>query len=108
MLHRFSSSIPVDADPASGPPRFAVDRMTPVGAPHGLECEVQRELLSQPHLRFSSLVVRRLQNGVCLQGVLEADDDAPDVVSVAQRIAGVDQVLNHLLVSTCCTRPAKG
>lgn len=107
MVNRFSTTS-IDADMVSAPPQFAVERVTPVTLPHRLECEVRRELLSQPHLRFSSLVVRRLENGVCLQGVLEADDNAPDVVSIAQRVAGVDQVLNHLLVSGCSEVPRKG
>jgi osmotically-inducible protein OsmY len=106
MMHRFSS-VPADLDTAVVPPRFASETVIPAPMPHQIECEVQRALMSHPHLRFSSLVVRRLENGVCLTGVLEADDDAPDVVSIAQRVQGVDQVLNRLLVSEKC-RPQKG
>lgn len=65
---------------------------------HELEQSVQRELLSQPGLDFSSLVVRRIPGGVCLEGVLEATDEADDVASLVQRVAGVDQVLNHLVI----------
>lgn len=107
MLNRFSS-MPNEAEPVAAPPRFASESLTPGISPHRLEREVQRQLLAEPHLKFSSLVVRRLENGVCLQGVLEADADAPDVVSLVQRIAGVDQVLNHLLVASNCDRPRKG
>ncbi|MEX0703655.1 MAG: BON domain-containing protein [Planctomycetales bacterium] len=74
--------------------------------PHDLEHAVRRELLSQPGLRFSSLVVRRLPNGVCLEGVLEAEDDSPDIRSLVRRVAGVDQVLNHL-VTYCPPRPPR-
>lgn len=73
--------------------------------PHQIECDVQRELLSHPGLHFSSLVVRRMEGGVCLQGVLSADDNAPDVASVAQRVAGVKLVLNRLVDTG---RPPKG
>ena len=68
---------------------------------HRIEEEVQRELLGQAELRFSSLVVRRVPGGVCLEGVLEADDvDAASssVCGLARRVAGVQDVLNHLVV----------
>lgn len=60
--------------------------------------DVRRELLSRPGLRFSSLVVRRVQNGVCLEGVLEANKGDDDVCGLARSVAGVDRVLNHLVV----------
>lgn len=66
--------------------------------PHRLEQSVQRVLLGHPRLRFSSLVVRRIRDGICLEGVLEADKNLPDVTSLAQRVAGVDKVLNHLVI----------
>ena len=66
--------------------------------PHRIEEDVQRELLGHAGLKFSSLVVRRIRNGVCLEGVLEADDDAPDVGTLAQTVVGVEEVLNHLVV----------
>jgi len=69
------------------------------GAPHRVEQDVQRELLAHPRFRFSSLVVRRIDDGVCLQGVVESDDNAPDISSIAQRVAGVNQVLNRLVVT---------
>ena len=66
--------------------------------PHHIEQEVQRRLLAEPELRFSSLVIRRTPNGVCLEGVLEAEDDTPDVCALVRKVAGVDEVLNHLVV----------
>jgi hypothetical protein len=57
---------------------------------------VQRHLLSHPDLRFSSLVIRRIPNGVCLEGVLEQGD--LDVSNLARNVAGVDEVLNHLVI----------
>ena len=76
--------------------------------PHRLEQEVQRKLLAHPRLKFSSLVIRRIENGVCLEGVLEADDDAPDVIGLAQKVAGVEEVLNHLVIRRPHRPPAKG
>jgi hypothetical protein len=67
------------------------------GAPHRLEQAVQRYLLSHPKLRFSTLVIRRIPNGVCLQGVLEDSVDL-DVCNLARSVAGVNEVLNHLVV----------
>ncbi len=82
------------------PPQFAFEAIDPLAGNHRIEREVQRELLSEPRLKFSSLVIRRMNNnGVCLQGVLEADDESPDVCSLAQRVSGVEQVLNHLVVT---------
>ena len=86
------------------PPRFASEAV-----PHRIEQEVQRVLLGDPSLRFSSLVIRRLGNGVCLQGVLETNDESPDVCAVAQRVAGVEKVLNHLVITSRESRvPPKG
>jgi len=83
---------------AAFPSRFAAEASLPC-TPHFVEQQVQRELLSEPNFHFSSLVVRRISDGVCLQGVLESDDDAPDVCSVAQRVAGVQNVLNRLVIT---------
>ncbi len=91
----------------SSPPRFASEAMGSCPSPHQIELDVQRELLAQPSLRFSSLVVRRINGGVCLQGVVEADAECSDVCSIAQRVSGVQQVLNHLVVTGGCV-PAKG
>ena len=66
--------------------------------PHALEADVCRTLLSEVGLRFSSLVVRRVCNGVCLEGVLEVHDKAIDVTRMALRVAGVNEVQNNLLV----------
>ena len=66
-------------------------------APHRLEQAVQRHLLSQPQLQFSTLVIRRIPNGVCLEGVLENNANL-DVCGLARSVAGVNEVLNHLVV----------
>ncbi|HET6325022.1 MAG TPA: BON domain-containing protein [Planctomycetaceae bacterium] len=68
-----------------------------IDAPHGLEEAVHRRLRSQPGLQIASLVIRRIPNGVCLEGVLECDAEQ-DVCNLARSVAGVDEVLNHLVV----------
>ena len=65
---------------------------------HRIEREVRHELLSHPDFRFSSLVIRRIDSGVCLEGVIETADESPDVASLARRVSGVKNVLNHLVV----------
>ena len=83
-----------------------------LAGPHRIEEDVQRELLGQPELRFSSLVVRRVPGGVCLEGVLEAADvDAASscVCGLARQVAGVQEVLNHLVIRQASSDlPAKG
>lgn len=98
----------------SSPPRFAADALISpalsdqVGQPHRVEQDVRRELLAQPSLHFASLVVRRIDNGVCLQGVLEADEELPDVCHIARRVSGVRDVLNRLVIAPRSGLPAKG
>ena len=65
---------------------------------HAVETRVCRELLSSPQLSVSSLVVRRMPNGVCLEGIVEVHDDSVDVDAVVKQISGVEEVRNHLLV----------
>ena len=78
--------------------------------PHQIEEDVQRELLGHPNLRFSSLVVRRIPDGVCLEGVLDVDETCPDVCGLARQVVGVREVLNHLVVhrSAADARASKG
>ena len=79
-----------------------------IDSPHWIEFEVHNRLTSVPGLHFSSLVIRRIQNGVCLEGVLESDEDDTDVCDVARSVAGVESVLNHLVVRRRRTVPPKG
>jgi hypothetical protein len=67
---------------------------------HEVEQTIWRELHSLPRVHFSSLTVRRIGgDGVCLQGVMETDDqEAPDFDCVVKRVAGVGNVVNQLLV----------
>jgi osmotically-inducible protein OsmY len=92
----------------SYPPRYASESIAGSWASHQIEQQVQHELMSQPSLHFSSLVVRRIDNGVCLQGMVETDEDpVPDVCRIARQVAGVDQVLNRLVVTRRSELPAE-
>jgi len=75
---------------------------------HQLEQEVRRRLMAEPSLNFNSLVVRRVRNGLCLEGVLETSDDAPDVSRLVRGISGVSQVLDHLVIHRRHELPRKG
>jgi osmotically-inducible protein OsmY len=65
---------------------------------HSIESRVRRELVANPGFSVSSLVVRRIPNGVCLEGVVQVHDDTADVDSVVRQVLGVKEVQNHLLV----------
>lgn len=64
-----------------------------------VEEEICAALQGYPGLSFSSLVVRRLPNGICLEGVLEVEDSMPDVVNLVQEICGPTPVMNRLIVN---------
>lgn len=75
--------------------------------PHRLEQEVRNRLMAEPSLNFTSLVVRRVRDGLYLEGVLEADD-ADDVCVLVRRVCGATPVLNHLVVHRTRSLPRKG
>lgn len=98
---RFEASRPVtQAGPVTpaGPVRRRLDPTEVDGSPHAIERQVCRVLKSHPGLSISSLVVRRLGDGVCLSGVVESTDDPSDVCRLARQVAGVNEVINRLLV----------
>ena len=72
-------------------------------SPHMTELQVRHHLMEQSELMFSSLVVRRMNNGLCLQGVVETHDKRPDFASLVREVAAVDNVISQLVV-----RPRKG
>ena len=76
--------------------------------PHRLEQDIRHQLMLESNLNFTSLVVRRINNGVCLEGVLETDDDSCDVENVVRRVADVQNVLNCLVVRRPHELPLKG
>jgi osmotically-inducible protein OsmY len=75
--------------------------------PHRVELDVRRQLLANPRLNFSSLVVRRMRDGVCLEGVVETDERLDDVGRIVGAVAGVNTVLNRLVLRRP-PAPAKG
>jgi hypothetical protein len=70
---------------------------------HDYEREIQRRLMAAPGLHFSSLVVRRLDNGVCIQGVLETSGPHLDVARLVRETSGVDNVIDQIVVRDCPT-----
>ncbi len=76
--------------------------------PHRLERDLRHRLMSEPSFNFQSLVVRRIENGVCLEGVLELVDEQTDVVELVRQAAGVQRVLNCLVVRQPRQCPPKG
>jgi hypothetical protein len=87
----------VGSSRASVEPTGQFNSLRCLDAPHGLEQAVHRRLRSQPGLQIASLVIRRIPNGVCLEGILESQPEH-DVCNLARSVAGVDAVLNHLVV----------
>jgi len=102
------SSIQGWDDPVPSNSTVIASTLTDTTRGHDLEREVQRRLLEEPGLRFTSLVIRRLNDGVCIQGVLETDSDAPDLTTLAKQVAGVDRVIDQVVihqaaaVGPCC------
>ena len=71
--------------------------------PHAIETAVRRKLACQDGVHFFDLVVRRVPDGVCLEGVMRSDHDCPDIGDVVREIAGVERVINHLLILPTCS-----
>lgn len=74
--------------------------------PHRLEQDVRNRLMEEPSLNFTSLVVRRVRDGLCLEGVLEADD-TDELITLVGRICGATPVLNHLVIHRTRELPRK-
>ena len=101
-------AVPDQPDLAVAETISAIDGTHWIDRPHQMEIEVRQRLMSHPHLNFSSLVIRRIGKGVCLEGVLEAEDESPDVCDLAQQVSGVEEVRNHLVMRSNRRPPAKG
>lgn len=65
---------------------------------HHVESIVREMLLRMPDVTFSNLVVRRVPNGVCLEGRMQTHSETPDVCRLLRQVHGVQQVLNRLTV----------
>jgi len=79
---------------------------------HVTELQVQRELLACKKWLFQSLVVHRMRDGICLQGVVQGSNltDASEICDLAREVAGVSNVINHLVLqqTEAADVPAKG
>ena len=74
--------------------------LDPLLSLHEVEQAVWRELHSLEGVHFPRLVVRRVHDGICLQGILETEnlDSVPDIAELVRKIGHVDHVVNQLLV----------
>lgn len=79
-------------------PTKLIDELPASKKCHDVESDVRRELMATDGIKVSSLVVRRLPNGVCLQGVLRFDDGEFDICESVRRIPGITRILNHMVV----------
>ena len=68
-------------------------------SPHSIERRVHHELLNSDSLKFSSVIIHRIQGGVCLEGYLTDDSDSDNACHIAKQVRGVNKVLNHLVIN---------
>lgn len=71
-------------------------------SPQQLASLVRKALLAERGLDIASLVVRRVPNGVCLEGVVNVNGDDVDVCRSVRQLEGVGEILNHLVVCWNC------
>ena len=71
-----------------------------------LETEVRNALSAADGVDIGGLVVRRLSNGICLEGVIRVSSDDFDVCSAVREIDGVGEIVNHLIVCWNCPQQA--
>lgn len=64
---------------------------------HLLEFDVQHRLRTVPGLDFETLVIRRVPDGVCLEGVLKSGEGDPDLTDLVRQVAGVTRVLDRIV-----------
>jgi len=72
-----------------------------------LEARIRHDLMARPELEFSSLVVHRIPDGVCLEGVVSTQAQDAEVRQLVREVAGVNEVLNHLVMCPS-PQPRKG
>lgn len=75
---------------------------------HELETDVRRAFDAADGMDIGSLVVRRIPNGICLEGVIRVSSDDFDVCKIVREIDGVGEVVNNLVVCWNCPQPASG
>lgn len=66
--------------------------------PHRVESEVSWTLRNTPGVHVESLSVHRIEDGVCLHGVIELDDPSTDVEDVIRRALSIEHVMNRMVV----------
>lgn len=69
-------------------------------SPHELECRIQRALQSHPDLKFARLIVHQCPQGICLEGLLESNDQQIDLCELVNEIAGVKTINRVVTQST--------
>ena len=93
--------VTTDLDPtnlAAAAPELPPFEWSPGESLAELEHVVRQKLISDPEVSISSLVVRQIEGGVCLEGILETPSDLTDVESLVRSVASVDRVLNRLVL----------
>ena len=87
----------------ASPPPVSIAKAVGVTStgPHDLECLIQRGLQAYPGLRFARLTVHQCPQGVCLEGLLETNEEGIDLCELVNQIAGV-KALNRVV-----NQPAK-
>lgn len=72
-----------------------IDR--PLATPHRIERDLQRELRASDAAHFETLTVRRLPDGVCVQGTAEGPYDREAVAELVRKIAHVERVVDQVV-----------
>ena len=68
---------------------------------HDVEGRVMRQLNRDTALEFDALTVRRIEEGVLVEGVVRGKDGKPEIEDLSElirQIADIDRVENRLLV----------
>lgn len=79
-------------------PKFPTNAATLPTEHHSLEKRVRHDLMAHPEMKFSSLVVHRVPDGICLEGVVSTTADHDEVCQLAKDVAGVNSIINRLVM----------
>ena len=66
--------------------------------PHRVEAEVLQTLRDAPGVHVESLTVHRIDDGVCLHGVVVVEDPSTDLEDIVHRALAIDHVINRMVV----------
>ena len=90
-------------------PELPKTQAAPLAQGHSFEARVRHDLMARPELAFSSLVVHRIPDGICVEGVVTSTTEGVDVNQMVREVAGVNSVLNHLVMCPLSAlQPRKG